>query len=129
MKYEIHAEGELLIARAWGEHDDVEEVRKYGADLVSACIVGNCSKALLDERELLHTLNEGDIYRLAEQYALRAPRLVKAAILYNPRESVNVNFWETCAVNRGLSVRVFIEKEHALAWLNGNDNDALEDCA
>jgi hypothetical protein len=129
MKYEINAEGELLVARAWGEHSSVEELRQYGADLVSACIVGASTKALLDERELLHTLSEGDIYRLAEQYALRAPRLVKAAILYNPKESVNVNFWETCAVNRGLSVRVFIEKAHAMAWLNGDDGDALEDCA
>lgn len=129
MKYEIQADGELLVARVWGEHLNVDELKQYGADLVSACIVGTCTKALLDERELPHTLNEADIYRLAEQYALRAPRLVKAAILFNPKERKNVNFWETCAVNRGLSVRVFVQKEDALAWLNGDDGDALEDCA
>lgn len=126
LKYEINVYGELVDARAWGAHADVEEMRQYGAELVAACIVGACTKALLDERELEHTLSEADIYRLAEQYSLRAPRLIRAAILYTARDKRNVNFWETCAVNRGLSLKVFTSRKAALAWLNG---EVFEECA
>ncbi len=129
MKYEIQTDGKLLSARAWGVHKSVDELKQYGADLVAACIVGSCTKALLDERELEHTLDEGAIFRLAEQYSLRAPRLIKAAILFDPQERRNVDFWETCAVNRGLSLKAFTSREAAMEWLYDNDGDVFEECA
>lgn len=117
--YEIKISGELLSARAWGAHDDVEELKRYGAALVAAGAAAECTKALLDERELQHTLNEGDIYFLAEQYSVRAPRLVRLAIVFSEKYTRNVSFWETCAVNRGLVLKVFTSRSSALAWLNG----------
>ena len=118
MQYEIRIDGKLLLATASGEPADMAELKRYGADLIAVGVKNACTKALLDERELEHTLNEGDIYFLAEQYSTSLPSLAKAAIVFDSEYTQNVEFWETCAVNRGLSIRVFKSIETALAWLN-----------
>jgi hypothetical protein len=120
IKYEITVNGELLSAKAWGSHDDVEDVTEYGAALVAAGVEAECTKALLDERLLDHDLGEGDVYFLAERYSSSVPKLVRAAILFDQSHAGNIRFWETCAMNRGLSVRVFKSRASALSWLNGN---------
>lgn len=125
IQYEIEVDGDLLSARATGAPDNVEELKRYGAALVSAGIKAECTKALLDERGMAHTLNEGDLYFLAEQYSNSVPRLVKAAIVFSREYKQNVGFWETCAVNRGLRLRVFMSLDTAVAWLNGDFAEGL----
>lgn len=125
IEYKIHIDGDLLTAEARGKPDNAAELRRYGGALVAAGVAGEVTKALLDERELEHTLNEGDIYYLAEQYSASVPGLVKAAIVFDAEYTQNVRFWETCAVNRGLSLKVFMSTESALAWLNDEVVEAI----
>lgn len=120
IQYEIEVDGDLLSARATGAPENVEELKRYGAALVSAGIEAECTKALLDEREMVHSLNEGDLYFLAEQYSTSVPRLVRAAIVFSREYQQNVGFWETCAVNRGLRLRAFMSRDTAVAWLNSD---------
>jgi len=103
IEYEIRIDGDLLSATARGKPDSAAEIRRYVGAIVAAGLDGKCTKALLDERELEHTLNEGDIYYLAEQYSAKVPGLARAAIVFDSEYTQNVRFWETCAVNRGLS--------------------------
>jgi hypothetical protein len=39
----------------------------------------------------------------------------------NTMEQDELRFFETAARNRGINVRVFTDREHAIAWLTGTD--------
>ena len=45
--FETRVEGNLLKARAWGADDDLEDVKRYGMAMVSACLDGGCNMLLL----------------------------------------------------------------------------------
>ena len=61
-----------------------------------------------------------DLYALAD--ALLASGVVRGfreAVLLPalPDSAENVRFWETTCLNRGIRVRIFLDRESALAWL------------
>lgn len=118
IQYVLKSEDDLLTVKTAGFDESLEEVEQYGLAILEACKQGNYSRVLCDETELEYRLSTLDTYQSAVFLASQAPRLIKAAIVYNEKFVQDARFWETVATNRGLTVRVFKDAESARDWLD-----------
>lgn len=118
IQYALKSEGDLLFVKTSGFDENLQEVEGYGLAILEACKEGNYARVLCDETELEYRLGTLDTYQSAVFLASQAPRLIKAAIVCNEKFVKDAHFWETVAVNRGLTVRVFKDVETARDWLN-----------
>jgi hypothetical protein len=115
--FTMTTEGDLLIVKASGFDENLEDVLNYGMAVIEACKEGNLSHVLCDEIDLEYRLGTLDTFKSAETLASQVPNLGKAAIVPNEKFIADANFWETVAVNRGLTVRVFKKIDSARQWL------------
>ena len=79
---------------------------------------------LADFTHMRQTAPAGDIVALADVLAQLgvAERWQEAVILpVEPTTAVWVQLWETAAVNRGLRVKSFHDRDAAVAWLLAGD--------
>jgi hypothetical protein len=116
--YTMTAEGDLLLVEAAGFDESLEEVQQYGMAIVNACRTGNYTRVLCNEFNLEYRLGTLDTFKSAEYLAAQAPKLGKTAIVCNGKFIVDAKFWETVAVNRGLTVRFFKDTNTARQWLS-----------
>jgi hypothetical protein len=83
---------------------------------------GGCDRTLLDERELKYNLSITDTFELAKFYSEQIykllPQIIQTAIVCDEEFIKDAAFWEDCAVNRGLYVKVFTSLEMAKRWLD-----------
>lgn len=115
--YSLEVKENLLLVKAAGRDDDVNDVIQYGQALIEAAVQAGCTRVLCDERELEYAIGTLDIYQSASMIAQTAPHIARVAIVCNPQFLKEGEFWETVAVNRGLMVRMFTEMEEARDWL------------
>lgn len=120
IKYILKPEGNLLTVKTSGFDESLQEVEQYGLAIIEACNDGNFSRVLCDETDLEYRLGTFDTFQSAAFLADQAPRIGKAAIVCNEAFFRDAHFWETVAVNRGLSVRVFKNADDARHWLDEN---------
>lgn len=118
IRYKIKPEGNLLVVKTSGVDESLEEVEQYGMAVIKACLEGNYSRVLCDEVDLEYRLAPFDTYRSAEFIASQAPKVGRVALVCNEKFFTDARFWETVAVNRGLTVRVFKDVEAARQWLD-----------
>jgi len=116
--FQIRIEDDLVFAAASGYDENLEEALDYNRAVLQACIEHDCSRILTDERELEYRLDTVDTFELATQAARAVPSLTKIAIATGPSNQADADFYETVAVNRGLSVKFFPDLDSARAWLN-----------
>ncbi len=116
--YSMKTEGSLLVVTASGFDESLEEVQQYGLAVVQACRQGGHARVLCDEQELEYRLGTLDTFKSAEFLAAQAPRIGRAAIVCNTKFNRDAEFWETVAVNRGLTVRFFKDMDTARQWLD-----------
>jgi hypothetical protein len=117
IKYTMTKDGDLLLVETTGFDENLAEVQQYGLAILNACIQGNHTKVLCNEINLEYRLGTFDTFLAAEFMAAQIPKLGKAAIVCNETFIEDAKFWETVAVNRGLTVRVFKDVESARDWL------------
>lgn len=117
ISFSVSVEGDLLTVRAAGVDDSLEEVREYGKAIVEACRANGCVRVLCDETDLEYRLGTLDTFESAAFIAEYAPHVARVAIVCGPCQFADTSFWETVAVNRGLSVRAFEDVDAAEAWL------------
>jgi hypothetical protein len=117
IEFTTSCEDNLLIVKARGIDENADQVRQYGLAVISECLKQGATCVLCDERELRYRLKTFDTYQVAEFLAEQAPRVVRAAIVCDPRDIDDAMFWENVAVNRGLQVKVFKDIAGAKAWL------------
>jgi hypothetical protein len=110
-------EDNLLVVNASGFDESLEEVEQYGLAIVNACKAGNYTRVLCNEFELEYRLSTLDTFKSAEFIVAQAARVGRVAIVCNEKFIEDAKFWETVAVNRGLTVRVFKSTEAARKWL------------
>ena len=118
IRYEMQAEGDLLKVKASGTDENLKEVNAYGAAIIRAALRHDSRRILCDETELVYRLSVTDTFESARYIAESVPRVVRVAIACNPQSYPDGQFWETVAVNRGLSVRFFKDLAQAAAWLD-----------
>jgi hypothetical protein len=115
--YIAEQKGDTLLVRAHGFDESLEQVQQYGMDIIAAAVEQNVTQVLCDERELEYRLGTFDTYTAAAHIAGHAPAVCKVAIVCRPADIADAKFWETVAVNRGLTVRIFKELAEAQTWL------------
>lgn len=85
--------------------------------IMQACAESGVTRVLCDERDLEYRLGTMDTYRAARLMASRAPRVARVAIVCGPSQAADAHFWETVAVNRGLTAAAFADLAAARRWL------------
>jgi hypothetical protein len=117
IQFVVRKEGETLLVCANGFDESLEQVQQYGMEVITAALEHGTSQVLCDERDLEYRLGTFDTYSAAAYIAANAPAVCKVALVCNPAGINDAKFWETVAVNRGLTVRVFKEMIDAQRWL------------
>lgn len=115
---EIIKQGDTLVIRYHGEYTDqtFEEGTSIFNQLKMYCRQEDCSKALIDAREISVDLNVISLFRIGEKVA-ESTKSIQLAILAN----VEDEFFENVAYNRGANMRIFTSESRASNWLDNND--------
>lgn len=117
IQYTFTREENLLIVESSGYDENLDEVMQYGQAVIEECNRGGYSHLMCIETELEYRLGTFDTYELAKAASEHARNMGRAAIVCNTKDIEDAKFWETVAVNRGLTVRVFKDVKSARAWL------------
>jgi hypothetical protein len=117
ISYSMTVDGQTLHVRAQGYDEDLDDVLHYGAAVIEAAVAHGVRHVLCNEIDLEYRLSTMDIYASAEYIAERAASVARVAIVCSARDAFDAHFWETVAVNRGLTVRMFALEDVARAWL------------
>ena len=115
--YQAEMEEGLLIIRASGRDDNLQQVIDYGYSVIDLAAKSGAIFVLCDERNLEYTLDTFDTFAVAEAIAARAAKVARVAIVCGPKFLGEGKFWETVAVNRALRVRVGTDITKAKEWL------------
>ena len=100
-----------------GLYENFCQLREYVLDVHKAMVSSGQIRVLVDETGVVHRIGTMDNYRSGCFVSQLAPRPHKIAVLVRPEDWPNAKFWETVAVNRGVSVRVFREQNSAETWV------------
>ena len=118
MPFKIHVfleEGYVLL-----DHYDeisVAEVNEARSNVIEQLVKHALSRVLVNICDVTNKLSTLDTYFVTESHAkVKLPK-ARAALLSRPDQREDAKFMETVAVNRGLNIRSFLNKEEALAWL------------
>lgn len=108
-----------LVAVLSGVRTPVTLVEAAAA-VAGHCVVTGSTQVLIDVRMMRGELNTLETYDVAGRSIPQQPgvrELGRAAILDHTRNLGRVRFFETVAINRGLTLKVFDDEELAVAWL------------
>lgn len=90
------------------------------AAVASYCTERSINEVLIDVRQMRGELNTLETYDVAGRSIPDQPgirEIGRGAILDHPTNLDRIRFFETVAVNRGLTVKVFDDEDLAVAWL------------
>jgi hypothetical protein len=94
------------------------------------CVARNCSCVLIEEHLEGPRLGLMDVFEIAAEGSRRAPAQITAMAYVDVNASGDLmQFAETVAMNRGLSVRVFCSVNDATEWLLRADHGSAPDAA
>jgi hypothetical protein len=116
--YNFAIDSNLLRVKTFGKDDNLEQVIEYGSAIIQYSLSSGCTRILCDETELEYTLGTFDTFESAKFISENAPKIAKVAIVCKSEQIQDAEFWETVAVNRGLSVKVFKTVLDAEEWIN-----------
>jgi hypothetical protein len=117
INYEMSVEDELIIVVSSGVCDDLDQLKEYVLALHEAVTTLEQTRILVDETQLEYRLGTIDSYYSGEFMSEMEPKPYKLAIVCRQEGWDDTKFWETVAVNRGVPVRVFVDKERAEEWV------------
>lgn len=120
IKFKIIDTQNILRVKASGIDDNLEQVIEYGMKVIEVAKKYNVTKVLCDEQDLIYNLSTLDNFESAKFIAEQVPKIGKIAIVFNPKNFKDAEFWETVAVNRFLTVKFCKKIEEAEKWLSAN---------
>jgi hypothetical protein len=123
MKHDFHIDNEirLICCTLEGEFDIEESIRL--AKSLREKAVGLDFNVLYDARKLQEPKSITPVYdftaKLSSIIDSTAHRKVMVAFLYKPGNHDDFwQFYEDASVDRGLVIKIFIDKEEAIRWLS-----------
>jgi len=122
MIQKIHKEEKILEVIYSGAVKPMELIKNVKANIELA-IKSGISRFLTDTRELDNSTTPIDAYELVKMYQkLGIGEGWKEAILLPelPDSAALMVFYETVSQNRGFDVKVFTNRDDAVAWLTSN---------
>ncbi|HBH60546.1 MAG TPA: hypothetical protein DDX85_02140 [Nitrospiraceae bacterium] len=85
--------------------------------MVAACAEKQCSRALLDCRQMTGKMSVFDRFDVVN-YAQKTRGIIhRIAILLREDQTLPDKFAENVGVNRGIGLRVFTDDDQAISWL------------
>lgn len=97
-----------------------EEAQYYGDLMYAHAQLSGVTRILLDERGLKDEEDAMDAYEVAESETLAEMGMAgfRLALITHPDNQAINQTWETILQNRAINLRVFLEEEQAITWLN-----------
>jgi hypothetical protein len=120
--YTVDTEDDLLVVRAAGFDENLEEVQAYGVAVITAAVEHDSARVLCLESDLEYRLGTVDTFRAASYVAERAPRVARVALVVAPQYLGDARFWEDVTRNRGLQAAVFGTEDEARRWLDAGQD-------
>ena len=119
--FSTRMEDGILAIESSGFDESLKEVQDYGMAVYQAAILNKCNRILCDETKLEYRLNTLDTFKSAEYISESVPAVARVALVCRPENINDASFWETVAVNRGLQVRIFTDREKAHKWIKESE--------
>jgi|GEM_PF-1166459 len=96
-----------------------EELKQSAAETLDLARSHNIVRVLADTRGLQGGHSLADLYFLSDWLVQKQTFRLREAVLMPVSAAVqdNARLWETACFNRGLNVKVFNDRDAALAWL------------
>lgn len=96
-----------------------EELKQSAAETLDLARSHNIVRVLADTRGLQGGHSLADLYFLSDWLVQKQAFRLREAVLMPVSAAVqdNARLWETACFNRGLNVKVFNDRDAALAWL------------
>lgn len=117
-KFEYLEDKDIVLVTTSGSYEleaEVETVRKA----ISKLKEHNCNKCIFDHRATNAIARTMDSYKRPTEYEdLGLERNVRTAIVFRELNE-DLKFYETVCKNRGWNVRIFIDYDAAIDWLDG----------
>jgi hypothetical protein len=116
---EIDRDAGFVTARLAGVRRP-DSLIEAAAEITADCRDRGIFRVLIDVREMtgqLDTLETFDVAGRGIPNRTEARRLIRSAILDRTENIQRIRFFETVAVNRGLTVKVFDDETDAVRWL------------
>jgi len=111
----------ILYVKASGQDESVDDVIGYGQAVIEQAVRHQASRILADETALVYRIGTFDLFASAKVLAENTPHITQSALVVNPDQVKDAQFFETVAVNRGLDVRMFTDIDQARKWLRVDD--------
>ena len=95
-----------------------EEIRQQVFELVAREAILNI---VLDVRGMTGDVSTMDLFKATVEHASYNTQIPKprTAMIVRPDQKENAKFIEDVALNRGMQIKVFIDRNEALGWLSG----------
>lgn len=127
MDYELAIDQDpgFVTARLSGVRSP-EALLQAAAEVTTSCRERGIFRVLIDVRTMtgkLDTLETFDVAGRGIPNQTEARRLVRSAILDRSENIERIRFFETVAVNRGLTVKVFDDEAEAVRWLQEDQGE------
>lgn len=107
-----------LLVVAHGTRNSFLDVVKGTTEFAQIIKDTNCTKVLLDYRQVTFKVNLSDAYNTVKFYEqLGALSRVTMAALINAETVALAKTWKEVSVQRGFSMNYFLDKEEAVHWL------------
>lgn len=101
----------------------LDGLKAAGAEIAETCLRKGCTRALADACRQSGDLTILEWHALATSFEGSWPAGLRLAVLDIPERIKPDRFMEATARNRGIDVRVFTERDAALAWLRPRGGD------
>ena len=113
----IEDDQKVLKVISSGSCENLNQLKEYVLAIHNAVLSSCKTRVLVDETRLDYKLSTIDTYNSGCFISKLEPRLQKLAVLCRLDGWTDAKFWETVAVNRGVSVQVFRVREDAESWI------------
>lgn len=117
LKWEFKHLADFLYVKTSGKDDSFEDTLSYSDAILAEAVKHKKNKILCDERNVTYNLSVLDNFKLAKAVSEIAPKITRLAIVYNENFTDDMDFFQTVAFNRGLTIKTTTSIREAEEWL------------
>jgi hypothetical protein len=117
INFKIKDKNSFLKIISTGSCDDLNQLKEYVLAIQNAVLSFDKTRVLVDETQLEYKLSTIDTFNSGRFISQLTPKPHKIAVICKSDGWHDAKFWETVAVNRGVSVQVFRDRDDAESWV------------
>lgn len=117
INFKIKNKNSFLKIISSGSCEDLNQLKEYVLTIHNNLLSSDKARVLVDETHLEYKLSTIDTFNSGCFISQLTPKPHKIAVICKSDGWDDAKFWETVAVNRGVSVLVFRDREDAESWV------------